>query len=404
MKIVRIIARLNVGGPSRHVVWLTSALNNGEFSSVLVAGTVPEGEESMEYFADANGVTPIYLRSMSRELSLRDFSALWGMLKILWRERPDVIHTHTAKAGTIGRMAGFIYRILSRRKVKLIHTYHGHVFHSYYGRVLTKFFLLIERLLASFTTDRIIVISEQQRDEILKKFSVGSESQYSVVRLGLDLSAFRDDPKDRERFRREIGLTEGDFTIGFVGRLTSIKNIPLLLESFGVAVRSMEPHASRLKLVLVGDGGLRRELEREVVRRGLEDLVHFAGNRDDPGSFYAGLDAVALSSLNEGTPLSLIEAMAANRPFISTAVGGVIDLAGDVVRDIGGVCFRQRGITVNSGDASAMAAGLLQIAKGSEEIDSMRIRGNEFVRAEYEKARLIKDLANLYRDCAAPSS
>ena len=283
MKIVRIIARLNVGGPSRHVVWLTSALNNAEFSSVLVAGTVPDGEESMEYFAEANGVTPIYLRSMSRELSLKDFAALWGMLKILWREKPDVIHTHTAKAGTIGRTAGFIYRLLSRRKVKLIHTYHGHVFHSYYGRALTKFFLLIERLLASLTTDRIIVISEQQRDEILKKFGVGSESQYSVVRLGLDLSAFTDDPTDRERFRREIGLTEDDFAIGFVGRLTSIKNIPLLLESFGAAVRSSELHASRLRLVLVGDGGLRRELEREVVRRGLEDRVQFAGNRNEIG-------------------------------------------------------------------------------------------------------------------------
>ena len=132
MKIVRIIARLNVGGPARHVVWLTEALQNDEFDSVLLAGTVPAGEEDMSYFAVQHNVKPKYIEQMSRELSPKDIISLWKVFWELWREKPDIIHTHTAKAGTIGRVAGFFYRWLGWNKVKIVHTYHGHIFHSYY--------------------------------------------------------------------------------------------------------------------------------------------------------------------------------------------------------------------------------------------------------------------------------
>src|SRR5215212_4314431 len=178
--IVRIIARLNVGGPARHVVWLTSGLEEAGYRSLLVAGSVPEGEEDMSYFADDAGVKPLYIPEMSREISLQDAVTTWKLFRLLLRERPDIVHTHTAKAGTVGRVAGFFYRwltpgvLLGRpRPCKFVHTYHGHVFHSYYGRWRTSMFLTIERLLARWATDRILVVSEQQKDEIGRQFRVG---------------------------------------------------------------------------------------------------------------------------------------------------------------------------------------------------------------------------------------
>ena len=163
MKILRIIARLNVGGPARHVVWLTKALNNGEFESTLVAGTVPDGEEDMSYFASENGVEPIYIRELSRELSVGDVFSFLKIYREIRRQQPDIVHTHTAKAGTVGRAAAFLYRWLGWRTligkprgVKVVHTFHGHVFHSYYGKVKTRVFLAIERGLARVATDRII--------------------------------------------------------------------------------------------------------------------------------------------------------------------------------------------------------------------------------------------------------
>src|SRR5215218_5163648 len=189
MKIVRIIARLNVGGPARHVVWLTKNLQGQEFQSVLLTGTVPDGEEDMNYFAAENDVALVYIPEMSRELSAKDIVSLWKVFRRILREKPDIIHTHTAKAGTIGRIAGFFYRWLAWKPVKMVHTYHGHVFHSYYGKRKTAIFLLIEKSLA-ILTDKIVVISAQQKSEINEKFGVGKSSQFQIIPLGIDLAPF----------------------------------------------------------------------------------------------------------------------------------------------------------------------------------------------------------------------
>src|SRR3982751_2272873 len=180
MKILRIIARLNVGGPARHVVWLTRELNGGEFESSLIAGTVPEGEEDMGYLADECGVSPVYIREMSRELSPKDVVSLFKVYRRMVAERPDIVHTHTAKAGTVGRAAAFFYRWLTwrtligrPRPVRIVHTFHGHVFHSYYGGLKTKLFLAIEKGLARFATDKIVTITGQQFEEIHGHFGVG---------------------------------------------------------------------------------------------------------------------------------------------------------------------------------------------------------------------------------------
>ena len=211
MKIVRVIARLNVGGPAKHVVWLTQALQAPDYQSLLVAGTVPAGEEDMGYFATALGVAPVFIPEMSREVSLQDALTVWKLYRLFCRERPDIIHTHTAKAGTVGRTAGFFYRwltpntLLGRpRACRLVHTYHGHIFHSYYGPGKTRFFLNIEKILARVATDRIVVISEQQRREINEQFAVGRANQFAVIPLGLDTAVYAQWQERRNTFRDEL--------------------------------------------------------------------------------------------------------------------------------------------------------------------------------------------------------
>src|SRR5437899_3073643 len=188
MKILRIIARLNVGGPARHVVWLTDGLKNSGYKTVLVAGVVPPGEDDMSYFAEAAGVKPIIVRQMSREISLKDLLTTWKLFRLMLRESPDIVHTHTAKAGTVGRVAGLMYRWLTwsalvakPRRCHFVHTYHGHVFHSYYSPSRTRVFLTIEKLLARLVTDRIVVVSEQQQREINETFRVGRREQFTVI-------------------------------------------------------------------------------------------------------------------------------------------------------------------------------------------------------------------------------
>ncbi|HEY0460342.1 MAG TPA: glycosyltransferase [Pyrinomonadaceae bacterium] len=397
MKIVRIIARLNVGGPARHVVWLTKNLQGAEFQSVLLTGTVPEGEEDMNYFAAENGVSPVYIPEMSRELSPKDVVSLWKVFRRMWREKPDVIHTHTAKAGTIGRVAGFFYRWLAWKDVKMIHTYHGHVFHSYYGKRKTAIFLFIEKSLARLT-DKIIAISEQQRAEINEKFGVGRARQFQVVQLGIDLSPFAGAEAKRHILREEIGAADDEILVGFVGRLTEIKNIPLLLEAAKIYKEQARADLPKLRFVIIGDGHLRGDLEAEAEKLGVRDVVLFLGNRSDTGVFYAGLDIVALTSLNEGTPLSLIEAMANGTAFVSTAVGGVVDLLGRQVAEHENFRICERGIGVASGDAQALCGGLIYLAKDENLRKALGARGREFVRDNYSKERLTTDIINLYRE------
>lgn len=408
MKILRIIARLNVGGPARHVIWLTKELQNEEFQSVLIAGTVPDGEDDMRYFADAQGVTPQFLPEMSRELSPKDIRSLFKLYKQIRRERPDIIHTHTAKAGTIGRIAGFLYRWLSwntflgkPRPVKIVHTFHGHVFHSYYGKFKTRVFLIIERLLARFATDKIVVISRQQREEINGRFRVGRPQQFVVIPLGIDLNMFSGRAERRAVFRSEIDAADDAIVVGFVGRLTQIKNVSLLLDAARLCKLDGRPDVPGMKFAIIGDGHRRASLEKEAASLGISDNLVFLGNRDDPATFYAGLDIVALTSLNEGTPLSLIEAMAAGCPVISTGVGGVVDLLGEITEAKDEFLVCERGIRIDSKSAENFYNGLIYLAKNGTLRASLAERGRAFINEQYSKHRLVEDMKNLYRSLAA---
>ena len=396
MKIVRIIARLNVGGPARHVVWLNKALQNNEYQSVLLAGKVPAGEEDMSYFAAENAVHPIYIEEMSRELSPKDVVSIWKVFRQLKREKPDVIHTHTAKAGTVGRLAGFLYRWLAWKNVKIVHTFHGHIFHSYYGNLKTKVFLMIEKILARAATDKIVVISRQQYEEIHERFGVGVKDQFQIIPLGIDLEAFDGWRAKRDILRQEIGVADGDILVGLVGRLTEVKNHSLFLKV--IKIRQEKAQMPNVKFIIIGDGHLREPLEQEAAALGIENSVKFLGNRNDTDVFYAGLDIIALTSLNEGTPLSLIEAMANEKPVISTVVGGVKDLLGEVVEEKEGFQVRERGISVGSGEAENFYKGLLYLANSNKIRETFGQNGRHFVETNYGKARLTADIKILYRN------
>lgn len=399
MKIVRLIARLNVGGPARHVVWLTKELNDGEFESVLIAGAVPGGEEDMRWFATENAVEPVFISAMSRELSAQDILSLWKVYRQIVREKPAIIHTHTAKAGTIGRLAGFLYRWLNWKRVRLVHTFHGHIFRGYYGSRKTAVFLLIEKLLARLATDRIIVISDLQFQDIHKRFGVGKKEQFSVIPLGIDLKKFADSSGKRDVLRTEIGADEDEILIGLVGRLTEIKNVALLLKVAQIYRQQKESAAlPKLRFVIIGGGHLRAALEKETEQCGLRETVVFLGNRNDADVFYAGLDLIALTSISEGTPLSLIEAMAAEKPLIATTVGGVADLLGEIKNENDGFQIRERGIGVCPNSAESFYSGLIYLAKNEKLQKSLIAAGKTFVTARYAKERLTKDLKNLYRD------
>ncbi len=412
MKIVRVIARLNVGGPAQHVVWLTREMAAAGHHAVLVAGSVPPGETDMAYFAAQNRVEPIIIPEMSRELSLRDLSVVWKLLRLFWRERPDVIHTHTAKAGAVGRAAAFLYRLAirlpfteHRTRPAVVHTYHGHVFHSYYGRLRTRIFLAIERLLARVATDRIVVLSPQQLQEIHGHFKVGRRAQFAIVRLGLDLTPYHDSSQRRAQARAALRLGEQTVAIGIVGRLTAVKNHRLFMRA---AASLIEQRGTRsepcVHFLVVGGGHLECELKQEARALGIQDWLMFLGDRNDLGEIYPALDIVALSSLNEGTPLTLIEAMASGRSVVSTAVGGVIDLMGreaDAPR-LPGITVHATGLLVHAQSPDTLAAAFDYLVDRPGDRLAMGRRGAEFVEATYDLSRLVNDLKQLY-EALAPS-
>ena len=426
IRVVRIIDRLNVGGPAKHVVWLTAALNHGEFDSTLVTGTVPLGEGDMGYFAEETGVHPVVIRELSRELSIRDVLVIGKLFRVFLTLRPHIIHTHKAKAGATGRVAAWLYKWLTPsslwlrpRRCHVVHTYHGHIFRGYYGPAKTRLFLAIERVLARFATDRIITVSDRQRREIAESYRVGRPEQYRVVPLGLDLSQIGEKSAkgetggtgERERqesdfsrvsrfsrmsrsLREEFGIPSEVPLVGFVGRLCEVKNLPLFLE----AARRLTIGGVRAMFMLIGDGHLRDTLETRARELELARTVLFTGFRRDALSLYQDLDVVALTSVNEGTPLTLIEGMAAGCAVASTEVGGVADLMGARQADLDGFTVWDHGITAPSGEAETFARGLRYLLEHPALRQAMGSRGRVFVHSRLSKERLARDMESLYRE------
>lgn len=407
--VVRVNARLNVGGIARHVAWLTAGLGD-DYPTLLVAGSVPDGEVDMREFVAGQGVEPLILPELTREISPRDVVVVWKLYRLFLRHRPRIVHTHAAKAGAVGRVAAWLYRWLTPgalvgrpRECKVVHTYHGHIFHSYYGRWKTWVFLTVERLLARLATDRIVVISPAQHDEIHRTFRVGRPEQFAVVPLGIDLTPYADWERRRRTLRTELGATDADVLVGIVGRLTEIKDHALFLKAAALYLGGPARDAGRrVRFLVVGDGHLRAGLEQEAAALGLGDAVAFLGMRDDPEVFYPALDVVALTSKNEGTPLSVIEGFANARAVVATDVGGVRDLtgalAGGTVPADPGYAVCDRGVLVRPGDPAAFARGLARLTDDPALRDELGRRGHAFVHARYSKDRLLADVAALYDD------
>ncbi len=384
-----------MGGPAKHVSWLASGMDAYGYETTLVCGNVPEAEVDMTEFALDRGVEPVVIPEMSRELTWKDLVAIYRIFFLMRRLQPDVVHTHTAKAGTVGRVAAVLYR-LSRRRTgccRVVHTYHGHVFHGYYGRLKTGLFLSIERCLAH-ATDAIITISNQQREEINETYRIGRKDQFRVIPLGLDLTAFQKTTLQQESLRSELGVPNDTLIVGIIGRLTEIKNLTMFLDVVA-RIRGMTK-PPQMHFVVIGDGHLREKLVAYSAENGTSDVVTFLGFRSDVDVLMGGLDVVALTSVNEGTPLTLLEAMCCGVPVISTLVGGVGDLLGANVCERSSFCQHERGISVSSLDVEGMANGLVLLATDSELRERLARAGRNYVQRQHGKERLCRNTADLY--------
>ena len=374
IRVVNVLARLNVGGPAIHVSLLTQRMAPPDYESFLVTGTVGGAEGDMTWYATERGVTPIIIPTLGRELHpIRDIATLWKLYRLLRQLKPDVVATHTAKAGFVGRVAAW----LAGAPV-IVHTYHGHVFHGYFSPAKTRLFLLLERFAARLS-DAIIALTPGQRDDLVNVYHIAPASKFIVMGYGLDLSAFAAAQRHSGTFRRAWGVAGDAPLITIVGRLAPVKNHALFLQA-AVKLREILPAA---RFAIVGDGELRTELEAQVDALGLRDAVFFTGWQKDVTPVYADSDVLVISSVNEGTPFTVIEAMAAGCPVVSTAVGGVPDFLN----------YGELGKLVPSGDADALAGALVETVQQPPDAEALRA----LIVERYGIDRLVRDLDALYR-------
>jgi glycosyltransferase involved in cell wall biosynthesis len=379
VRILRVIARLNVGGPALHVTYLARGLAERGYETTLVAGDVARGEESMAFVAEQAGVHVMPLPGLSRELSpVKDALAVWRLARIIRALRPDIVHTHTAKAGAVGRAAA----LLAGGRPVVVHTFHGHVLHGYFGRVGGLAFRAIETTLARFT-DRLVAVSPEVRDELVG-LGVAPASKFSVIRLGIELEPRVAFDGDTGEVRRRHGIGAETFVVGWFGRMTAVKRTDDLLSMLaGLRERGVDA-----LLLLVGDGDDRERLEQRAHDLGLARSCLFLGYQLDVAPWYAVCDAVVLTSASEGTPVTIIEALAAGRAVVATNVGGVPDVVSD----------GETGFLVGPGDTDAFADRLEILARDPKRREAMGRAGRERVLSRYVVARLVEDVDALYRE------
>lgn len=379
IRVMRIVARLNIGGPAIHVSLLTMGLNDENMQSTLVTGVIGESEGDMTYLARELGIKPVIIPSMQREISpLGDLRTLVELTRLMRRERPHVVHTHTAKAGFVGRLAAFLTGV-----PVIVHTFHGHVFRGYFGALKTAVFIQLERWAARIS-DVILTISEGLKEELVG-FRITSADRIRVVPLGLNLSSLTNLDNLRGQFRRELGYSTDTPLVGIIGRLVPIKNHELFL----AAAQQIAQTVPEARFVIAGSGERRDELQALAAQKSLSEHVHFVGWRRDLPAVYADLDVVVISSHNEGTPVSIIEAMVAGVPVVSTAVGGVADLlqGGDL------------GTMVPPNDAIALARAITDTLRAGPQPRTEEARNWALKR--YDAERLIVDIRELYLELLA---
>jgi glycosyltransferase involved in cell wall biosynthesis len=374
--VLRVIARLNVGGPAIHATLLTDRLNRARFATTLVAGTEEAGEAN---YLELQGRTMpvLILADLGREIRpLSDVRTVWRLMQIIRRERPHIVHTHTAKAGALGRLAAILCGVPI-----VVHTYHGHVLRGYFSPAKTAVYRAIERMLA-LGTDRLLTVTDRVGRE-LQEQGVGRPAQYRTVPLGFDLSALLVAERRRGELRAELQVGDAPL-VGIVARLVPIKAHEVFL-AMAVRVRQTYPRAV---FVIVGDGELRASLEQRARELGLTGAVRFLGWRADIDKLYADIDGVTLTSRNEGSPVALIEAMAAGAPVVSTEVGGVADVVQHGVT----------GLLAPMDDDPGLARHVVTLLHDRELGRRMGQQGRAVVAATYGSDRLVADIEGLYEE------
>lgn len=373
-----VIARLNVGGPAVHVALLAAGMKQRGYEVELLTGRVGPSEGDMGYYAVERGVTPVMHEDLGRELHpLKDLGLFFRFLRYFRETRPDVVHTHTAKAGAVARPAAWLAGV-----PVIVHTFHGHVFRHYFGRLKSWIFLTIERILASFTT-RIIVLGDEQKRE-MSELGIGDPRRIAVVPLGLELEALARVPRRTGRLQAQLGLPAGTRLVAIVARLVPVK----CHEDFFRAAARVIAQREKVAFLVVGDGELREWAGSRVAELGIAHAVHFMGWQQQMEAIYPELDVLTLTSRNEGLPTVIIEAMAAGVPVVSTRVGSVADM----------VTSGEEGFVVEPGDVEGIARGVIEILDRPDAAETMAMKGREKALRSYGTDRMIEDLDRLYRD------
>jgi glycosyltransferase involved in cell wall biosynthesis len=380
MKIIHAIARLNVGGAALSVLELAAEQQRRGHDVLVVAGRIPPGEASMEQRAAELSLRYLHLSTLQREVSaVSDIATVRALRALIRERRPDVLHTHTAKAGATGRIAA---TLAGRARPALVHTYHGHVLSGYFTPTRERAYRAVERTLA-YATDRLIAVSDQVRDDIVR-LHVAPAEKVVVIPYGFDLDRrVHRDRSIRERMRADAGASDTAFVIGWAGRLTAVKR-PLDLVSAAAGVAGSV-------LVLAGDGELRADLEALVDELGMRGRVRLLGYVADMGSWYAAFDAFLLTSANEGAPVVAIEAQAAGVPVVATDAGGTRTVVDD----------GETGFVVKVGDIDALVDRLLRLRDDVELRTRLGATGAERMRTRFSIERMVDDIDRVYKEILA---
>ena len=380
IRVLRVIARLNMGGPAIHVASLAAGLETRGYHTTLVAGSLARGEDSMAFLAERLGVSVVSVPEIQREVSaIHDLRSALRVAALIREERPHVLHTHTAKAGAIARAAAILAG--SARPPVVVHTFHGHVLKGYFDPTRTAFFRRVEQTLAR-TADVLVAVSPEVRDELVE-LGVAPREKFAVIRLGIPLEERLADPTADGDYRALYGIPKGAFVVGWVGRMTGVKDTGAVLE----IVRAARAHGIDAVLCMVGDGPDRTRLEQLAHDLGIARACYFVGYQEDVAGYYRLFDAFVLPSVNEGTPVSAIEALASGTPVVANRVGGVPD----VVR------HGLDGFLVDPGDVTGAGAKLAVLAGDDGLREKMGAAGRERVLARYAVSRLVDDVDRLYR-------
>ena len=380
IKVLRIINRFNLGGPVWNVSYLSKHLPEN-YHTVLIGGLADAKEGGALFIPLEMQLEPMVLKSMSREVRFfGDVKAFFEIVKIIRNFKPDIVHTHASKAGALGRLAAYF----CGTKV-IVHTFHGNVFKGYFSPTVTKALVFTERFLARLS-NQIIAISEIQKQELAEQFNIAPERKITVIPLGFNLQKFAPDPEKRSQLRLQWEVTSDEVAIGIVGRLTSIKNHTLFIDA---ALLAMSQSEKKFKFFIVGDGELRNDIENYIVSKGGAYAHRFVFTSwvKKMEECYPILDLVCLCSLNEGTPVSLIEAQASGIPVVTTDVGGVQNV----------VLNGQTGIIVPNFEAETFANAMLEIVQNEKLHAQMSQKAIKFVMQNFSMEKLIKNTDELYQ-------